>query len=323
LSLTAPYSGPPPVAPRQRRRGAVVWPLVLIFLGGVFLLQNLGYLPPNFWVNLWKLWPLVLVLVGIELLLAHRVPWVALAGLAAIVLILGAVATQTNLPASDSAPQSTSSVHTDLGGASQAAVTVRFGAGQLNVGPIEQPRPNELASMTYEGPPDLAPVPRYAPVGGGIGQLEYQSSGRGGPGIPFVNGRGGSSAHMDLNLAPNVPITSFVVQTGATDARLDLSTLRVSAIDMSIGAATTWVRFPEAAGTTTAHISGGASTITLEVPQGVAAQIRHRGGLSTVNVDQNRFPLVSDGLYRSTDYDTAPNKVDINLETGVTTIQVN
>ena len=68
--------------PRQRRRGGVVWPLILIFIGGVFLLENTGYLPPNFWMNLWRLWPLVLVLVGIELLFASRIPWVALAGVA-------------------------------------------------------------------------------------------------------------------------------------------------------------------------------------------------------------------------------------------------
>ena len=48
-----------------------------------------------------------------------------------------------------------------------------------------------------------------------------------------------------------------------------------------------------------------------------------RGGLSTVNVDQNRFPRVSDNLYRSPDYDTATNKVDLSIETGVTTIQIN
>jgi hypothetical protein len=31
---------------------------------------------------------------------------------------------------------------------------------------------------------------------------------------------------------------------------------------------------------------------------------------------------VGEGVYRSADYDSAPNKVDITLETGVTTIQV-
>jgi hypothetical protein len=303
----------------------VVGPLILIFLGAVFLLQNTGYLPANFWMNLWRLWPLILVLVGIELLLAHRVPWLALAGFGAVVLVLGAVATNTSMvmPGSAGSPVAvTNSAQTDLQGANQAAVTVRFGAGQLVLGPIERPQPNALAQMNYQGPPQLAPMPRYTPVSGGVGQLEYQTSGRDGPDfLPFGNGHA-DAATLNVNLAPGVPITSLTIETGATDARLDLSNLRVNTLDMSIGAATTFVRFPEAAGLTSAHISGGASTITLEIPPGVAAQIQHHGGLTTLNVDQSRFPQVNDSLFRSPDYDTAQNKVDLNIETGVTTITI-
>jgi hypothetical protein len=173
LNLSAPYA--PPQVPQRRRRGGVVGPLVLIFIGAVFLLENTGYLPPNAWLNLWRLWPLLLVL----------------------------------------------------------------------------------------------------------------------------------------------------VQMGATDAHLDLSSLQLNSLDMSVGAAAAQIRLPQVAGTTTAHISGGMSTITLDIPQGVAAQIRHRGGLSTVNVDPNRFPSVGGGSYRSPDYATAQSKVDLTLETGITTIQVN
>src|SRR5207249_5137593 len=111
--------------------------------------------------------------------------------------------------------------------------------------------------------------------------------------------------------------------TGATDAHLDLSKLNVSSLDITVGAASAWLRLPEAAGTSSAHISGGAATITLEIPQGVAAQIRHTGGLSTVDIDQTRFPLVSENLYRSANYDTAQNKVDVTIETGFTSIEVN
>ena len=128
---------------------------------------------------------------------------------------------------------------------------------------------------------------------------------------------------MELNLSPDVPITTLNAQTGGAEAHLDLSSLRVSSVEMSVGAATASVRLPENAGLTTMHVSGGASTITLEIPQGVAARIQHHGGLNTLNVDQNRFPLVGEGLYQSSDYATATNKVDITLETGVTTIQVN
>src|SRR5437868_6967787 len=311
--------------PRQRRRGGVVWPLILIFIGGVFLLENTGYLPPNFWMNLWRLWPLVLVLVGIELLFANRIPWIALAGVAAVVLVVGAIVTNSGPMGASRGETQTQATQTDLDGATQAAITVRFGAGQLNVGPIAQPQPNQLAIMNYQGPPELAPVPRYTSLRGGTGQLEYQTSGRSGPSfMPFINPHNDAAAHADLNIAPTVPISSLNVQTRAADAHLDLSHLNVSSLDMSIGAATAWIRFPENASTTTAaHISGGASTITLEIPQGVAAQIQQRGGLSTFNIDQSRFPQVSEGLYRSPDYTSSTNKLDLNLETGVTTLQVN
>ena len=118
-------------------------------------------------------------------------------------------------------------------------------------------------------------------------------------------------------------ITALNVQTGATDAHLDLTNLLVSNLEINVGAASTWVRLPATAKMTNAHIAGGAATITLEIPPAVGAQIRHRGGLSTVNVDQSRFPAVGEGLYRSADYQTAPNNVDISIETGVTSIQVN
>jgi hypothetical protein len=319
LSGAPPTYSPPP-ATHRRRRGGVVGPLILIFLGGVFLLQNTGYLPPNFWFNLWRLWPVILVLVGIELLLANRVPWLVLAGLAAVVLVLGAVATNSGATTAPTASSVTRTDRKDLGGARQAAVTVRFDAGQLTIGPLEQATPEQLAMMTYEGPSNLAPQVNYT-VTGDLGRLEYVNSDHSGGFAPF--GSRSSAPRINLNLNPNVLITSLSIKSGATDARVDLSALRVSDMDLSVGAASTWIRLPQAAGTTTARIAGGASTITLEIPQGVAAQIRHRGGLNTVNVDQGRFPSVGEGLYRSPDYDTAQNRVDVNLETGVTTIQVN
>lgn len=320
--MTSASYVPPPAPSRPRRRGGVVWPILLIFLGAVFLLQNTGYLPPNFWLNLWRLWPVILVLVGIELLFANRIPWILLAGVAAAVLLIGVVITNKNVTTPISPqPEPPYSASTELGSATQAAVTVRFGAGQLNVSAIDPPVANQLATMYYQGPPPLAPTPRYT-VSGGVGQLEYQASGHGGPNVPWFDGRG-DSARCDMALSPSVPITSFTVQSGAADAHVDMTKLQISSIELSIGAANAWVRFPEAGGHTSAHIGGGASNITLDVPEGVAAQIQYHGGLSTVSVDQNRFPQIGDNVYRSSDWDTATNKLDLSIDTGVTSIQVN
>jgi hypothetical protein len=159
-------------------------------------------------------------------------------------------------------------------------------------------------------------------VANGIGRLTYQLSGRGGGFVPFFGNRSGNAdSRLDVTLRPNLPL-SLTVQTGATQARLDLSQLRVSSLDVAMGAAETWVRLPENAGATTAHFSGGATSLTLEIPDGVAAQIRTRGGLNTVSVDQSRFPAAGTDVYRSPDYDSAQNKVDITIETGVSTIHV-
>ena len=158
--------------------------------------------------------------------------------------------------------------------------------------------------MTYEGPADLAPAAALHGLSGGVGQLEYQSSGAWRPSfVPFVGGRS-DAAQMDLNLHPNVPITSLTMQTGATDAHLDLSSLQVSTSTCRSARPRPGCACPQAAGLTTAHISGGASTHHhRDSARASPRRSSHRGGLSTVNVDQNRFPQVSDSLYRSPDYD--------------------
>jgi Domain of unknown function (DUF5668) len=308
---------------RQRRRGSVIGPLILIFIGGVFLLQNAGVLPPTIWGSLWRLWPLALVIVGLELLFGARAGWlVAIVGLCGIVVALGGVvAGNFGFPSPSRAGAITRTYDTQLGDAQQASVTVRFGAGQLDIGPLADSASGRLASMSYDGPGDLVSEPSYSVVGGN-GRLDYQLNGRGAPGfLPFTNDTG-ATPHIAIDLAPSVPISTLQVQSGAADTRIDLTGLHVNNVDMAVGAASTRLRLPDA-GITTVHVTGGASTITLEVPAGVAARIHHRGGLSTLNIDQTRFPSMGDEVYQSPNWDTATNRADINLETGVTTIQVN
>ena len=58
------------------------------------------------------------------------------------------------------------------------------------------------------------------------------------------------------------------------------------------------------------------------MPENVAARISHRGGLSTLEVNESRFPAAGSNRYQSPNYDQAKDKVDITLETGVTSIEI-
>ncbi|HCC84448.1 MAG TPA: hypothetical protein DEP87_02095 [Candidatus Pacebacteria bacterium] len=50
----------------------VFWPATLITMGLIFLAQNMGYFPAQFW----NLWPLILIVVGLGgLLTSDREEW--------------------------------------------------------------------------------------------------------------------------------------------------------------------------------------------------------------------------------------------------------
>jgi len=52
----------------RRRRGGIIGPVILIGLGVIFLLSNLGWLDVNLSSTLTRLWPVLLVVAGVALL---------------------------------------------------------------------------------------------------------------------------------------------------------------------------------------------------------------------------------------------------------------
>lgn len=52
----------------RRHGGNSVFGLVVLFVGIIFLLNNLGLVPWNVWDGLWRFWPVVVILIGIKIL---------------------------------------------------------------------------------------------------------------------------------------------------------------------------------------------------------------------------------------------------------------
>ena len=51
----------PPDGYYDGRRRSVIWPVLLIAAGVVFLLQNFGLLNWQMWGSVWQFWPVVLL----------------------------------------------------------------------------------------------------------------------------------------------------------------------------------------------------------------------------------------------------------------------
>lgn len=301
---------------RFRRRPSVIGPVVLIAIGALALMHNANMLPASFWTTIGRLWPALLILLGVEIFIGQaRLPW-ATSFLLALVVVAATVGGAIYLAwqAPEAIPmeaQERAHVEKPLDGATSLSARLIFGAGSLKVrAGGEQAIVGDFAVRGAAGLPGVA----YS-VSGGKGSLNIRAPRK----QPFFIFTGGRGYEWDLLLTNAVPI-DLRIEAAASVSELDLSDVQLSALNVQGGLSSTTIRLPKK-GAYAAHISGGLSTTTVYIPEGVAARIRVQGGLSSVNVDRARFPQVGD-LYESPTYATAENRVDLRLEGGLATLHV-
>ncbi len=124
----------------------------------------------------------------------------------------------------------------------------------------------------------------------------------------------------DLHVTREIPL-HVEIHSGASENKLDFSQLKVTDLRVQSGASSTEITLPGNAGNTDVHINAGAASVTVRVPQSAAARITARGGLSSINIDQTRFPR-NGQFYQSSDYGTAQNKIDLDIEIGVGSAEI-
>lgn len=123
-----------------------------------------------------------------------------------------------------------------------------------------------------------------------------------------------------FELAENLPL-SLDIDAGAVDLELDLRPLKVSNLDFDGGACQLTLHLPENAGRTRVNLEMGAAVLQVNTPPQVALRLEYEGP-NSLDIDTARFPLNEDGAYASPDFDTVPNKVDLCLKGGATSVKV-
>ncbi len=137
--------------------------------------------------------------------------------------------------------------------------------------------------------------------------------------VPFGTSDKGFEWNLELN--PQI-VYNLALKTGAGETRLDLRKLKITDIRLNTGASATKILLPETAGTTHLSIKAGMASVEVNVPENVAAQIKIQSGLSDIKVNQDRFGLSGDGRYVSNGFETAENKIYINIEGGFGSFEV-
>lgn len=135
--------------------------------------------------------------------------------------------------------------------------------------------------------------------------------------VPFISP---SEGVWRFQLTQEIPVT-LIVEAGASSLNIDLKDLLATRVELKTGASSSNVTMP-ARGVSLLDVEAGAASVNIRIPESTAARIRVKEDVTSVNVDTNRFPRLDSGFYQSSNYDTATDRAEINIESGLGSVSV-
>ncbi|HKY51038.1 MAG TPA: DUF5668 domain-containing protein [Candidatus Limnocylindria bacterium] len=287
-----------------RRTPSIAFPLVLISLGLVFLLANAGYLSGISWRDVLQLWPVLLVLLGVDLLLRPRsmlaavVVEVAIIGAALLYLAAGPALPGANSINTGGYTAQESVLRT---GASSLSLTLGYGAGDLTVraGATDAVMPSLVMVKSTHEDIDL----NWNVPSSGAAVVDLKSVG------PNDVVRADRRA-WDVTVPSDMPV-GLTLNLGAGDFDIDLSNVMVKEATINNGASNLELALPKPSGDVPITISTGASSVDLRVPAGVQYRVRVTGAMNSIS-----------GPEESSGYSSAADRLTISISAGVSSITV-
>jgi hypothetical protein len=203
-------------------------------------------------------------------------------------------------------------VSQQLGTATQAEVEIGMGVGQLRIGALDEPGALVVGQISY---PEHNRVERSFTLDGDTARFslrEYDSQAR-----SLVKSNYGDAV-WDLRLAPATPLR-LTLETGVGEGKFDLSRLHVTDLTLKAGVGSIALTLPNE-GHVQAQVSGGIGETTIRVPKGVAMRVMADVGIGGIQIPDGL--VKRGGAYVSPDYETATNRVDLAVESGIGAITI-
>jgi hypothetical protein len=299
-----------------KRRGSLVWPIVLIGIGVLFLLSNLGVVDWELFPTLLRLWPILLVAVGLDLLLGRRSGiWAGITIAIILALFSGGVwllQTTTSVWASELV---THEVSQKLGDTETAEVAIYMGVGILEIDSMESN--SKLISGTIEVG-EHEEIREYFDDDGD--EAVYELSTRGQEYYPswLFNERWEGDKNWELSLNDEV-LYNLIFDTGVGVSEVDVSDLMLSSLVLDSGVGETTVFLP-GSGQYEVNIDAGVGQVTVYIPEGIAVRMQLDTGLGNTSISGD-FDL-RNGYYYSDDFETAEDFVELSIDGGVGEVKV-
>jgi hypothetical protein len=131
----------------------------------------------------------------------------------------------------------------------------------------------------------------------------------------------GDNNYRNLNFSLNSkPIWDIDLKIGAANIKMDMSDYKIASFDIETGATNSDLKFGDKLENVKVKIEMGAAKMTLQIPKESGCQIK--GDMVMVAKDLEGFTEFDEKNYRTDNFESAKNKIEIKFDGGVSSLKV-
>ena len=294
---------------KHEHRGSLIGPVILIGLGVIFLLNNLGILNWSVWDVVFRLWPVLIVAAGLDILIGRRS---TLGALLSLVLTCALIAGALWLYGSGIAGRTaTTEISQSLDEATEAEILIAPAVGSVHVEALAES--NQLVSGVVH-PIRGERVHQDFEVRDGVATFRLQSEGT------FVTPAFGPSSGQDwdLGVSSDVPL-DMEINLSVGELDVDLTDLTLDNLDVSMGVGQTRIVLPDE-GNFRVHVDGAIGNTVIIVPAEMELRIHADTAISARQMPRN-YQRNGD-VYESPGYDDAENRIELYVSQAIGNVTV-
>jgi len=300
----------------------ILWGLTILGLGIMILGINLGWFPSSVVGQLFALWPLVLIIIGLKFIVRNDIVFTVIS-LILIVAAFGYVVYgakyDIKVGSFSLGQKQTKSIQKysdsyDLSNVKAMTLTLDVGAANVVVDSLPEGDKTTLYQITAT---DLATLGIDKSVSGGVANLRVAEK----TNSLYLGSGYGSNRAMTIYLSRNIPI-AIKLNSGATKNKLNLQELQISSLVIHSGASDVVTTFGSKQKLADVNIETGAASVVLNIPKSSGVKATLNGGLSSYNLSSDFEFTKSGDTNTSANYDASTNRINITVRSGATSVSI-
>ncbi|MCR3922615.1 MAG: toast rack family protein [Firmicutes bacterium] len=278
----------------------IVLGLAIVFVGSAWFLVNIGVLSAVTVRELWRFWPILLVLWGMLLLVGKGGGSSGcLVSFVVILLFFGSFFTFFS-----------SSFH-GVGETFETGISNIYNAKAMHIDLVQHAGEFTLTSHSGEQLMNLQLQSTIEPQvshshSGDVAKITVADQAEN---INFEK----RLSRWEVSLLEDIPL-EISLRTGATTAELDLSRLLIEDLDIKAGAGEIVIKLGQS--DCSIDVQSGASSVIIDVPDNIGVRLRTSGALISVDGEDGRVISVGDRSYESKELETKDAVADIHITAG-------